>query len=1103
MLMIGIESVHLYACAFVRRGESAEINAPGASPAYYTRAILHIFSLYYNFHSNHMSKRKSSVSSDRILQDPHTKSVEAVLKHFKITLDSGLSTSQVVASREKFGENKLDEEEGKSLWAMIMEQFEDLLVRILLGAAVVSFLLTYLDESDDHKGWLAYIEPLVILLILVANAVVGIWQESSAEEALEALKRLQADHAVVVRNGQHVEIDATELVPGDLVEVRVGNQVPADLRLVQKNTTTLRVEQSQLTGESESVAKEIDALATSQKNCEIQAKSNMLFSSTTISNGSCLGVVVATGMSTEIGKIQSAVNKAAEEEEQTPLSKKIDEFGELLAKIIFIICGIVWVINYKHFFDPVHGSALKGCIYYFKIAVALAVAAIPEGLPAVITTCLALGSNRMAKKNSIVRKLPSVETLGCTTVICSDKTGTLTTNEMVCINLCLPSGANGAMKVHDVEGSSYAPIGSIKNGFKAIGPKDIALQYFAKVGAICNSAKITVDSDSGKFKRIGEPTEAALRVLVEKMGCPDSSLNAKYYDQKSGSQKVRNSEDAMVFTNYWEKSISKLATLEFIRDRKSMSVLVRDSSASKSINHLYVKGAPEAILDRCTSIMMPDGKIESLTGPKKKKILDEYVEPMATNALRTLALAIRLDCGSVLSSYDGPSHKAGSQLLSDPANFVKVEQDLVFLGLVGIQDPPRPECKQAIRDCHSAGISVIMITGDNKATADAIATELGIIREGDKSAVSYTGKDFEAMSEKQQIELLRNTSGAVFARTEPKHKQMIIKILRSLGEITAMTGDGVNDAPALKQADIGIAMGIAGTEVAKHASDMILTDDNFSTIVSAIQEGRSIYNNMKAFIRYLISSNIGEVASIFFTAALGIPEGLAPVQLLWVNLVTDGLPATALSFNPPELDVMNKPPRNQNDSLISGWVFFRYMVIGLYVGFATVGIFIYWYVFDMNAPDGHSLVTFDQLAHWGQCGSWSNFYVAEYIDMIPGDACSYFAGGKIKASTLSLTVLVIIEMLNALNALSEDGSLLQIPPWSNPWLILAMMGSILVHFVVLYTPFIAQIFSVTPLDWHDWKLVLVFSLPVILVDEILKFVGRWRSNRKLQKCIKK
>ena len=1022
---------------------------------------------------------------------PHTKSVDAVFKHFKISEKTGLSSKQVTEAREKYGANELDEEEGKSVFAMILEQFEDLLVRILLGAAVVSFLLTYLDDSDDDQGFLAYVEPLVILLILIANAVVGVWQESSAEQALEALKKLQADHALVVRNGELLEIDAVDLVPGDLVEVRVGNKVPADLRVVRFNTTTLRVEQSQLTGESESVSKDLDALAQSMKECEVQAKTNMLFASTTISNGSCLGVVVASGMSTEIGKIQSAVNKASEEEEQSPLSKKIDEFGTLLAKVIAVICVIVWVINYKHFFDPVHGSALRGSIYYFKIAVALAVAAIPEGLPAVITTCLALGSNRMAKKNAIVRKLPSVETLGCTTVICSDKTGTLTTNEMCCVKLAVPSSAAGAMTMFDVEGSSYAPVGRIGNGFKAIGSKDIGLQQFARVAAVCNGSKITVDAE-GKFSRIGEPTEAALRVLVEKMGCPDAGLNGKFFGTASKQKRV--GDEAMAFSNHWESGVDKLATLEFIRDRKSMSVLVRDGKTGA--NQLLVKGAPEAVLERCVSVMLPDGKVETLTAAKRKKILDDYVEPMATAALRTLALAVRLDCGPVLSAYDGPSHKAGAKLLSDPANFVKVEQELTFLGLVGIQDPPRPECKEAIRACRTAGISVIMITGDNKATADAIAVELGIIPVG---GLSLTGKDFERLTEKKQLDMLRGCSGAVFARTEPKHKQMIVKILKSLGEITAMTGDGVNDAPALKQADIGIAMGISGTEVAKHASDMILTDDNFSTIVSAIQEGRSIYNNMKAFIRYLISSNIGEVASIFFTAALGIPEGLAPVQLLWVNLVTDGLPATALSFNPPDIDVMQKPPRNQEDALISGWVFFRYMVIGVYVGFATVGVFIYWYVLDGNAPDGHTLVTLSQLMNWGKCASWSGFFVAPFTGMTE-DACSYFTTGKVKASSLSLTVLVVIEMLNALNALSEDGSLLQIPPWSNPYLILAMMGSVLVHFVVLYTPFVATVFNVTPLDWHDWQLVLYFSLPVILIDEILKFYGRMLTSRQLARA---
>eukprot|EP00421_Protoceratium_reticulatum_P040155 CAMPEP_0168444316 /NCGR_PEP_ID=MMETSP0228-20121227/44982_1 /TAXON_ID=133427 /ORGANISM="Protoceratium reticulatum, Strain CCCM 535 (=CCMP 1889)" /LENGTH=466 /DNA_ID=CAMNT_0008458747 /DNA_START=11 /DNA_END=1408 /DNA_ORIENTATION=- len=395
-----------------------------------------------------------------------------------------------------------------------------------------------------------------------------------------------------------------------------------------------------------------------------------------------------------------------------------------------------------------------------------------------------------------------------------------------------------------------------------------------------------------------------------------------------------------------------------------------------------------------------------------------------------------------------------------------------------------------------------MITGDNKVTAEAIALNLGILSSTENLArKSFTGKEFDDLPDTEKTKVLerimaeRDIEGAVFSRTEPKHKQIIVKILKSFGEIAAMTGDGVNDAPALKQADIGIAMGITGTEVAKEASDMVLADDNFSTIVSAVEEGRSIYNNMKAFIRYLISSNIGEVASIFFTAALGIPEGLAPVQLLWVNLVTDGLPATALGFNPPDLNVMSKPPRRKDDNLISGWVFFRYMVIGLYVGFATVGIFIYWYAFD-EAADQHTLVPLGQLMTWGKCSTWDGFKPQSFLDLsFEKDACSYFTAGKVKASTLSLTVLVIIEMLNAFNALSEDGSLIQMPPWTNPWLILACMGSVLVHFTILYIPFLARIFAVCPLDWHDWMLVMAFSFPVIIIDEVLKFFGRQNQQR--------
>eukprot|EP00933_Yihiella_yeosuensis_P081530 TRINITY_DN95157_c0_g1_i1.p1 TRINITY_DN95157_c0_g1~~TRINITY_DN95157_c0_g1_i1.p1 ORF type:complete len:456 (+),score=84.51 TRINITY_DN95157_c0_g1_i1:75-1370(+) len=423
--------------------------------------------------------------------------------------------------------------------------------------------------------------------------------------------------------------------------------------------------------------------------------------------------------------------------------------------------------------------------------------------------------------------------------------------------------------------------------------------------------------------------------------------------------------------------------------------------------------------------------------------------------------------------------------------------------MVGIIDPPRPECKQAIEDCRVAGIGVIMITGDNKATAEAIAQKLGILNSTTNLArKSFTGKEFDDLPDADKVKVLarimadRESEGAVFSRAEPKHKQVIVKVLKSLREIVAMTGDGVNDAPALKQADIGIAMGDAGTEVAKEASDMVLADDNFSTIVSAVEEGRSIYNNMKAFIRYLISSNIGEVFSVFFTAALGIPGGLAPVQLLWVNLVTDGLPATALGFNPPDLDVMQKPPRRKDDDLITGWIFFRFIVIGLYMGLATVGIFIFWFSFD-EALDGHTLVPPTALVQWGTCFAWENFHPAPFGGMsFESEPCSYFSDGNVKASSLSLTVLVVTQMLNAFNALSEDGSLIQIPPWTNPWLILACTGSVLLHCAVLYTPLLANIFGVCPLDWHDWQLVMMFSLPVIIIDEVLKFFGRQSQSHK-------
>nr|CCA24190.1 hypothetical protein SELMODRAFT_102055 [Albugo laibachii Nc14] len=1015
-----------------------------------------------------------------------------VLDHFKVVETKGLSSDQVNEQRRTYGYNELAKEEKTSLWKLVLEQFDDALVKILLGAAAVSFILAFFDHSDDEnasEGVSAYVEPIVILTILVLNAIVGVWQESNAEAALEALKELQPESARVLRDGRMETIPTRELVPGDVVEIRVGDKVPADCRLISMTTTAIRVEQAQMTGESTSVNKVMDHLPENTENV-IQAKINMLYATTTVVNGIGRGVVTATGMSTEIGKIQQSVQEAASEEEATPLKKKLDAFGELLSKVIGVICLVVWIINYRNFFDPAHGTVLKGCIYYFKIAVALAVAAIPEGLPAVITTCLALGTRKMAKRNAIVRKLPSVETLGCTTVICSDKTGTLTTNEMSCITVSHFGSSESELVTYDVEGHTYAPVGKLSG---ADPQKYPTMSWIATICAMCNESSI--EFRDGKYVRVGEPTEAALKVLVEKIGFPqNSNKHNEFLSIRKSSP-----ENAVQFCNeFWQKQYPKLAVLEFSRDRKSMSVLCANK-ASESVllggkhkNVLFVKGAPESILQRCTHIQLGDGSVRPLTAGAREIVLQQ-VSSLASKSLRCIGLAKKENLGSALDSFDGDRHHPAHKQLESTDNFSGIESELTFVGLASMLDPPRPEVRPMIKVCHTAGIRVIVITGDNKLTAESICRKIGIFtNDEDLSTKSFTGGEFFALSLEKQVQyLMQGSGGLVFSRTEPKHKQKLVKMLKEQGEVTAMTGDGVNDAPALKQADIGIAMGITGTEVAKEAADMILADDNFATIVAAVEEGRAIYSNMQAFIRYLISSNIGEVAAIFFTAVLGLPEGLIPVQLLWVNLVTDGPPATALGFNPPDADIMRRPPRRTDDVLINGWVFFRYMVVGIYVGFACVGAFAYWYMFYEASGDGHTLVTFNQLVNWNKCSTWENFTVNNFDGFdFSKDPCSYFTEGKRSASTLSLSVLVAIEMLNALNALSEDGSLLSLPPWSNPYLLVAIMVSFALHFVILYVDILAETFSVTPLDLNEWLVVMAFSFPVILIDEVLKFIGQ-------------
>lgn len=986
----------------------------------------------------------------------HTKTWREVVEYFNSDPEFGLSDEQIKILNQKYGPNELPAEEGKPLWQLILAQFDDLLVKILLLAAIISFVLAFFEENENSIT--AFVEPFVILLILIANAVVGIWQEKNAEDAIEALKEYEPEMGKVIRKNKHgvQRVRAREIVPGDIVEVSIGDKVPADIRLIKVHSTTLRVDQSILTGESVSVIKHSDSVP--DPRAVNQDKKNILFSGTNIASGKAVGIVIGTGLSTEIGKIRTEMTET--EEVKTPLQQKLDEFGEQLSKVISVICVAVWAINIGHFNDPAHGGSwIKGAIYYFKIAVALAVAAIPEGLPAVITTCLALGTRRMARKNAIVRSLPSVETLGCTSVICSDKTGTLTTNQMSVSRLfVIDRAASNDVALHEfqVTGSTYEPIGEVMlNGRPANTAEYDALHELTTLCVLCNDSSIDFNEYKGVFEKVGEATETALVVLAEKLNPFKYARNA--IGKRDAALTVNHNVQAQ-----WHKE----CTLEFSRDRKSMSVLCRPKSSDNKLGpgpKMFCKGAPEGVLDRCTHVRVKDQKVV-LTQAIKNRIL-ETIRQYGTgrDTLRCLALA----------TQDNPP-RIEEMDLADSTKFVNYETDLTFIGCVGMLDPPRTEVFDSIQRCRAAGIRVIVITGDNKATAEAICRRIGVFGENeDTSKMSFSGREFDDMPVYQQREAVRKAR--LFSRVEPAHKSKIVEFLQADGEISAMTGDGVNDAPALKKAEIGIAMG-SGTAVAKSAAEMVLADDNFSSIVSAVEEGRAIYNNMKQFIRYLISSNIGEVVSIFVTAALGLPEALIPVQLLWVNLVTDGLPATALGFNPPDLDIMQRPPRRANEPLITGWLFFRYLAVGAYVGCATVGAAAWWF---MASPEGPQL-SYYQLTHHLQCVSNTGDFV--------GVDCSVFHDPH--PMTMALSVLVTIEMLNALNSLSENQSLLAMPPWTNMWLVSAMALSMTLHFVVLYVDILSTVFSVCPLNLYEWMAVLKISAPVLLLDEGLKFIAR-------------
>jgi Ca2+ transporting ATPase len=1006
-------------------------------------------------------------------------SADQVLKDLESS-KGGLSSAQVAKRQETYGANDLPEEEGDSFWDLFKEQFEDPLVKILLAAAVVSFILAYFEEKEGNEALTAYVEPFVILTILLANAFVGVWQEQSAEEAIAALKEYSPKTAKVKRDGNDwATVNATELVPGDIVQIKTGDQIPADLRVVHIDSTTLKIAQDILTGESESVSKFTEGI--SSKINVNQDKKNICFSGTNVAAGEAEGVVVAIGEVTEIGKINASLKKDDDEEkEKTPLGKKIEVFGDQLCKVIAYVCLAVWLINIPHFAEYKDGWII-GAIYYFKIAVALAVAAIPEGLPAVITTCLALGTQRMAKNNALVRKLPSVETLGCTSVICSDKTGTLTTNQMSVSDFFV-FGSASKLTEFTVTGDTYSPSGgkvSYADGAALDAAKEPSVVELAKICSFCTSSSLEYKETTneggvteGKYQKIGEATETALLVLVEKL-----NVTGIKTDGMSPAARTLACNDEIRKTASKDKDTGKGFQLEFTRARKSMSVFVTENSGDTK---MYVKGAWEAVLERCTHVRI-HGKREKLTGTMKQLIADKVMQySTGSKTLRCLGFA----------TVDKPGSFAEvSKQATDTSAFEKIESGMTFVGVTGTVDPPRQQVPDAIARCYSAGIRVIVITGDNKNTAVAICRRIGVFSEDeDVSGAAFTGAEFEEMDASAKEEAVK--TARLFARVNPQHKQDIVEILKKQDQVVAMTGDGVNDAPALSKANIGIAMG-SGTEVAKSASDMILADDNFASIVKAVEEGRAIYNNTKQFIRYLISSNIGEVVSIFLTAALGLPEALIPVQLLWVNLVTDGLPATALGFNPPDLDIMDRKPRSTEDQLISGWLFFRYMIIGLYVGVATVAGAAWWF---MLADDGPQL-SYEQLSNFKKCTTET--YASDFTNPaanfpFPSDAahpCDELFDRN-EPKTMALSILVVIELLNALNSVSEDQSMLAMPPWENWYLIGADLLSLALHFVILYVPLMATIFQLTPLTQDQWKWVMYLSVPVILLDEVMKIWAR-------------
>ncbi len=883
----------------------------------------------------------------------------------QVNISQGLSQDGVRDRLVQDGYNELSEKKGVSHITLFLNQFKDFMVLVLMAATLVSGLLG------------EYLDAITIVAIIVMNGVLGFIQEFRAERSLRALKELSAPNAKVLREGTVQQIPARELVPGDVIVLESGDRIPADVRFLEANA--LYVEESALTGESVPVSKMTDALA--GDDIPLGDQKNIGFMGTMVTRGTARGIIVRTGMATEMGKIADLIQNT--ETMETPLQHRLEQLGKILIAVAIGLTIMVVVAGIMHG-QPAYGMFLAG--------VSLAVAAIPEGLPAIVTIALALGVQRMIKRKAIVRKLPSVETLGCASVICSDKTGTLTQNKMTVTHVWLGGD------VMEVTGEGYEPNGNIITSGTPIDLRNnLMLRRMLQIGVLCNNAALVEEVPESTKKKSakeaikpvwsiqGDPTEGALVVLGAKGGITRGSLDGLY---------------------------NRVGEIPFDSERKRMSVLVQHQGGRL----IYTKGAPDVIADKCAYILW-DGKVIPFTSTLKQKVLAAN-EGMARSALRVLGLAYK-----ELKAADREDSVS------------ELESGLVFVGLTGMIDPPRKEVRDAIATCRRAGIKTVMITGDHQSTAEAIAKQLGMLP---ANGQVVNGQQLAAMSD-EELEAA-SPSIYVYARVSPEHKLRIVKALQRQGHVVAMTGDGVNDAPAIKAADIGIAMGISGTDVTKEASALVLSDDNFATIVAAIEEGRGIYENIRKFIRYLLASNVGEILTMFLAMMAGLPLPLIPIQILWVNLVTDGLPAMALGVDQAEKDLMQHKPRGSKENIFARRLGWKIISRGILIGVCTLAAF--WIALRDNPSSATNLV---------------------------------------HAQTVAFATLVMAQLIHVFDCRSSR-SIFHRNPLQNKYLVLAVISSLVLMLGVLYIEALQPIFKTVPLGTMDWLIVLIFAgIPTFLM----------------------